>query len=695
MNRSFRSIVLLVVAAVVPALVLGVFIGALASADTGQATIPAAVVDQDHLVQTKGADGKTTVIAAGRLVVSQLTKPASASGGAAIDWRLSNAQQAKGLLDSGAVYAIVTIPKDFSKSLSSVSSSHPDQARITIRTDDAHGYVVSQLASSLGTSLTATLGSTIAEGVIKGLYGGYGALHDQLGSAATGAKKLGAGTASLASGLGQLAAGQDGIASGANGLSSGATKIAAGTDSLGHGASSLATGLGSAASGADQSVSGATRLASGVATYTKGVSSLAAGLDSAASKSAGLQQLPAGVRAYTKGVSQSNDGLKQVLADPTLSPQTKAALTQIQGGLQALTDQNAGLVAGADGAAALQSGVASAAGGADRLAAGGAPLRSGTASLASGLGSLASGLHRSASGAQGLASGASSLASGSRGIASGADQLSTGAARIATGIRSSQTGATKLAAGTTALGTGLQKAVDTIPDTTTAQAAKIAHVVANPVVAGSVRQHETTSIGQIVAALILPVSLWIGASAAVLLFGAIRRRLLATGIGSGRLVGSALARGAVLAVAQAVLLIVLLQSTLALPWDRAALALLVAVITGVAFFALHQLLTALFGRAGTVISIVLLGAQLVAVGGLYPIELVSAPYQVISPFLPLTASVSAMQAVITGGSGGAIGGGIATLAVTAVIAYALTVAVVARRRSSVALFAPPAVPALG
>ena len=181
----------------------------------------------------------------------------------------------------------------------------------------------------------------------------------------------------------------------------------------------------------------------------------------------------------------------------------------------------------------------------------------------------------------------------------------------------------------------------------------------------------------------------------MLLFGAIRRRLLATGIGSGRLVGSALARGAVLAVAQAVLLIVLLQSTLALSWDRAALALLVAVVTGVAFFAIHQLLTALFGRAGTVISIVLLGAQLVAVGGLYPIELVSAPYQVVSPFLPLTASVSAMQAVITGASGGAIGGGIATLALTAVIAYALTVAVVARRRSSVALFAPPAVPALG
>ncbi|MGN6742300.1 MAG: YhgE/Pip family protein [Amnibacterium sp.] len=695
MNRSFRSIALLVVAAIVPALVLGVFIGALAAADKGHATIPAAIVNQDRFVQSKGANGKTTTIAAGRLVVTNLTKPTASGPGATIDWRLSNASQANDLLASGAVYAIVTIPKDFSKSISTVSTTHPDRASITIRTDDAHGYIVSQLASSLGTSLTATLGSTISEGVIKGLYGGYGTLHDQLGKAADGADTLGSAGGSLAIGLGRLASGQDGIASGATGLGSGAAQLASGADSLASGASSLAAGLASAANGADASASGASKLAGGVRRYTGGVSSLASGLRTAASRSSGLQQLPDGVKAYTGGVSSANDGLKQVLADPTLPAQDRAALTQIQQGLQARSDQGAGLVTGAQGAASLQSGVAASAAGAGTLAAGGPALNSGTSSLASGLGSLASGLHRSASGASGLASGAAQLASGTRGIASGADRLGSGAAKIASGIRSSETGAAKIGSGTTSLAGGLHKAVDGLPDTTPTQAARIADVVANPVQATSQRQHLTSSIGQIVAALILPVSLWIGASAAVLLFGAIRRRLLATGIGSGRLVGAALARGALLAVAQAVLLLVLLQSTLGLTWDRAALALLVAVVTGVAFFAVHQLLTALFGRAGTVISIVLLGAQLVAVGGLYPIQLVSEPFQVVSPYLPLTAAVGAMQAVITGADGGAVGGGIATLLVYGVVAFALTVVAVARRRSSVALFAPPAVPALG
>ncbi len=679
MNRSFRSIALLVVAAVVPALVLGVFVGALAAADKGRATVPAAVVNQDRFVKTTGADGAPTTIAAGRLVVTNLTKPASGSAGAAIDWRLSNAAQAKELLDSGAVYAIVTIPEDFSKSISTVSTTHPDRARITIRTDDAHGYIVSQLASSLGTSLTATLGSTIAEGVIKGLYGGLGTLHDRLGTAASGAGTLGTGADRLATGLGGLASGQDGIASGATGLGSGATRLASGTDSL-------AAGLRQAAAGAHGAASGLTTLQSGVRRYVGGVTG---GLTTAAAKAKGLQQLPAGFRSYAAGVGSAGDSLQQVIdGDPTLDPRTKAALLQIRSGLStaATGSGEQQLAAGISGAASFQSAIAALGRSTSPYATGGAKLVAGVGSAASGVGTLADGLDTSASGA-------ASLATGVRGVASGADRLGSGAATIASGIRSSGTGASKLGSGAASLGAGLQKAVDGLPHTTAAQAATIADVVANPVEATSVRQHETTSIGQMVAALILPVSLWIGASAAVLLFGAIRRRLLATGIGSGRLVGSALARGGVLAVGQAVLLVALLQATLTLPWDRAALALLVAVVTGVAFFAVHQLLTALVGRAGTVISIVLLGAQLVAVGGLYPIQLVSAPFQVVSPFLPLTAAVGAMQAVITGAGGAAVGGGIATLAVYALVAFALTVAVVARRRSSVALFA--AVPALG
>jgi len=675
-TRSSR-ILKTVLVVLVPAIVLGIFVGALAAADHGDARVPAAIVNQDRFVQAKGANGRTTTIAAGRLLVTGLTKPAKPASGATIDWRLSNASQAADLLRTGQVYAVVTIPRGFSKAVSTISGTSPERARITITTDDAHGYVVGQLNQTLGTTFTASVGKVLTTNVVKGLYSGYGTLRTSLGKAASGANDLGAGTDSLAAGLNKLASGQQSVASGATGLASGAQGLASGADRL-------ASGLDQAASGTRSAASGADRLASGVTSYTRGVDSLASGLQRLASGTAGLKNLPGGVQQYTSSVTKSKNALAQVLAaDPTISPRTRAALQQIEGGLSALSSSGSSLVSGAKGAASVQSAVASSANGASRLAGGSAGLRSGAASLGPGLGRLASGISSSASGA-------SSLGQGARQVASGASGLGTGASRIAIGITSSATGATKLAAGEKSLGKGLATAADKLPNATPSQASHIADVVAQPVAATTTRQHETPSIGQVVAALLVPIGLWIGAIVAVLLFGAVRQHLLTTAIPTGRLVTWSFARGALLAVGQAALVVGLLQAALQPPLTTLPLVLLIAVVAAVAFLALHQLLVVAFGRIGIVLSILLLAVQLIAAGGLYPVELLSAPYQVLSPYLPITAAVNALQVVLTGADpSGAVPGAIAVLLLYGLIAFLLTTAVVARRRRSVSLFAQP------
>jgi uncharacterized phage infection (PIP) family protein YhgE len=65
---------------------------------------------------------------------------------------------------------------------------------------------------------------------------------------------------------------------------------------------------------------------------------------------------------------------------------------------------------------------------------------------------------------------------------------------------------------------------------------------------------------------------------------------------------------------------------------------------------------------------------------------------VISPLLPLTQAVNATTAVLTGASGGTVATALLGLVLWAVLAFVLTVAVVARRRTSTALFG--ATPAL-
>jgi putative membrane protein len=675
-TRSSR-ILTTVLVAVVPALVLGMFVGALAAADHGDARVPAAIVNQDRFVQAKGADGRTTTIAAGRLLVTGLTKPATPASGATIDWRLSNAKQAADLLKNGQVYAVVTIPRGFSKAVSTISGTSPERAGVTITTDDAHGYVVGQLNQSLGTTFTGSVGKVLTTNVVKGLYSGYSTLRTSLGKAASGANDLGAGTDSLAGGLTKLASGQQSVASGATGLATGAQGLASGADRL-------ASGLDGAATGARSTASGAERLASGVSSYTNGVDSLASGLRRLSSSTTGLKALPAGVQQYTSGVTRSKNALAQVLAsDPTINPRTRAALQQVEGGLGALSSSGSSLVRGAQGAATVQSAVASSASGASTLAGAGAGLRSGADSLASGLRRLAAGVSSSASGA-------SSLGEGARQLGSGASGLASAASKIGDGITSSAAGATKLADGEKSLGAGLATAADKLPNATTGQVSRIADVVAQPVSATTVRLHETQSIGQVVAALLMPAGLWIGALASVLLLGAVRRHLLTTAIPTGRLVTGAFARGALLAVGQAVLLVALLQATLQPPLTMLPLVLLVSAVAAVAFLALHQLLVAAFGRVGLVLSLVLLAFQLIAAGGLYPVELLSAPFQVVSPYLPMTAAVHALQAVLTGADpAGAVTGAIAVLALYGLAAFVLTTAVVARRRRSVALFAPP------
>jgi putative membrane protein len=95
---------------------------------------------------------------------------------------------------------------------------------------------------------------------------------------------------------------------------------------------------------------------------------------------------------------------------------------------------------------------------------------------------------------------------------------------------------------------------------------------------------------------------------------------------------------------------------------------------------LHAFLTAAFGRAGLLISLVFVALQLAATGGLYPIEVVSAPFQAISPFLPLTWAVQGMQAIVSGVGGGVVAGAASVLVLFGLAGVLLTWAVVARRR---------------
>lgn len=347
-RRRWVRVLAIVAAAVVPLAFAGLAMAALSDTQNGLDRIPAAIVNQDEMVTQTAADGTETPVLAGRLLVTELTGTNSPG----MDWQLSNAQEAADKLAAGEVYAVLTIPSDFSTSVVSLSSTDPVQAQLKLETDDAHSYLAGAVAQSLGDGMVRAFGSQLTTQYIAGIYTQFGSVGEAFTQAADGAQQL--------------------------------------------------------ADGAAQAASGAQQYADGVGQYTGGVSSLSSGLAQLNSGAAGLDEVSRNVSAYTGGVSQLATGIASqtaILADPAADPIAHAtALATLQAYSANLTSTAGGGAALASGVTSavdgIQSGISQSASGASRLASNGSTIASGARSLADGNAQLATGASELAAGLQ-------------------------------------------------------------------------------------------------------------------------------------------------------------------------------------------------------------------------------------------------------------------------------------------------------
>ncbi len=545
----------------VPLAFAGLFVGAIGGGDNALDSIPVAIVNEDTLQVLTSADGTETNVFAGRQLVTELT------GSEGFDWTITNADAAEALLASGEVYAILTVPTNFSTSILSISGDDPQKADIAIRTDDAHSYLTGSVAQVVGQTMADTFGNAITAQYIGGIYSSMGELGTSLTLAADGATQLS------------------------------------------NGASALSTGL-------DQ--------------YTDGVDSLASGLSQLENGAAGLSQLSTGVSSYTTGVSQLSAGLSG------LNPALQASLDP------ALAAQLQGIV---DGLAAT--------------AAGGSTLAS---SAATGIAGVQSGIAQSADGASALAAGSSELVAGASGIATGAGDLAG----------------------------GLQSGADQIPATDESAAITSAEVASDPVGLTVSTDNAVPQVGQAVATILVPLGLWVGALAVFLLLQPVAKRTLTSTARNSRVVASAILRASLVTGAQAVLLVALLHLALGVAWSLLPATLAFSLLTAVSFTAFHYLLTIGLGRAGLVVSLFALAVQVTSTGGIYPIELLASPFQVVSPFMPLTYAVQGMQGIIAGGNPAGVISAVAILAGFGVASVLLALLAVNRTRRARSLGLVPA-----
>lgn len=674
-QRRTRLGVLVAAVIAVPLAVAGLVSGALGGATDNLAEIPAVVVNNDEMVTMTLPDGTEQPVLAGRQLVTELTGADTAG----FAWTISNDEEADELLASGDAYAVLTIPSDFSESVTSISGQSPSQANLDIRTDDAHGYLAGSVAQSVGDAMSTAFGRELTAQYLEGFYTNLAAMGGSLGDAADGATQLSSGIGTLSGGLGKLS---DGVAQAASGASDAAT-----------GASAYADGVAQYTDGVDGIASGLGAYSAGVTQYTQGVDGIAGGLSELSTQTKDLGRLGTGVVGYTAGVtslSKNYDALEPgllALIDQTVSGATggladcstdplPAQLTElcamrdgvvgIGDGASTLSASGTELAAGAAGLAPLQGGISQLSSGAAQLSAGSAGLRDGASGLASG--------------AAQLSSGSAGLSDGATGLASGVDALAGGLGELQAGADGAADGATKLASGADELADGLTAGAKEAQQLGDIDAEKTADVVAEPVTVDATRDNEISSTGEVIGMIFVPVGLWLGAMAMFLVFRPFGREALRSTASTGGLVWRALARAGLLALAQAIAVVLLLHGAMGVAWSLLPQTLAFAALLALVFTALHAFLTVWLGRAGLLVSLVLVALQLTAAGGLVPIEVLAGPYQAISPFLPLTWGVQGMQAIIAGAGGGVIAGAAGVLTLFGLIGVAGTAFVVGRRR---------------
>lgn len=376
MRTRSRWTLWIIAGVLTPLIIVGGLLGAMASGDSALERVPVALVNNDELIRETDDGGEETVIFASKPLVTELVT----SEDFAVNWIVTGSDQARELLASGDIYAIVEIPEDFSYAVTTLDTDTPESATFTIVTDSSRSYLAGLLSEQIGTALAAGVSDEFGAGIMEGLFSAI---------------------VEIADGFGEIAEGADTLANGVEEVSDGVTELDDGVQELTSGYQDFDDGLG---------------------TFSDGVTSLSDGLDALSAGSSGLTDLAAGVKTYTDNISLLSTGLSGVKASGALTGNpAEATLNSLIDGLATAATGGGTLSSQTTTAlSATKNGIVELDKGADALDDAGRELASGSSDIREGLEELATGTEDLDEGMLELAEGAREYADG---VAEGASEI--------------------------------------------------------------------------------------------------------------------------------------------------------------------------------------------------------------------------------------------------------------------------------
>ncbi|MCT1639915.1 YhgE/Pip family protein [Dietzia cinnamea] len=624
--------------------------------------LPVALVNDDTGTQVDGEP-----LRAGDQVVDELLQNDQ------LDWRLVDAAEAEAGLSDHEYNFVVRLTPEFSESVASPTGDDPRQAAITVTYDQSGNYLSSLIGRSATAELHNAVGSAISAQAVDKVLVGVQDAGAGLREAADGAAQLDDGAGTLDDGITELSEKSAELDAGARTLDQGAATLADGNHQLAtkihearSGVDQLAGGIGTAADGATQLNEGVQRLDGGVQRLGNGAAQVSGGVDQLAGV---LDQLSQAQNAAIAPLRQAAAQMRQVEATTGLATgpgsvgsgsSAGSAGVPVSVQLETLADQleSQGLGAGSsqlsdlhrlrDGARELSSALNDPSGefltGINALGAGAAQLDNGLQRLDTGATTLVDGVRQLDEGAARLDEGAATLAEGTGDLTDGTGRLVDGTSRLADGSHT-------LKDGTGRLSSELAAGADRVPQWDDQHREDMARTIGDPITLTSIYDNPAETFGYGFAPFFVPLALFVGGIMIWLLLTPLQSRAVATRLHPLRVVMASLQPALLLALGQAVVILLVLRFGLGMTPVHPMGALAIMALSAVAFISLIQMLNVVFGPSvGRVLSMALLMLQLTSADGIYPTAVEPAFFRWIHPFNPMTYTVQGLRQTIMGGS---------------------------------------------
>ena len=341
------------------------------------------------------------------------------------------------------------------------------------------------------------------------------------------------------------------------------------------------------------------------------------------------QSIASGVNAYTAGVDKVSQGASQLSEkNATLT----GSLDQLVSGSTTLTQKSSSLTAGVgqlvEKTPELVSGI-------EKLSTGSNQLNQKSQELIAGVDKLQSGSSQLADKSSQLISGASQLESGANKLADGAGKLAEGGTKLTSGLEGLQIGVASL-------GQGLSNASDQLKSASTES--KNAEILSNPLNLSKTDNDQVPVNGIAMAPYMISVALFVAAISTNMIFAKLP---------SGRhpesrwawLKSRAEINGIIAVLAG--ILVYGGVHLIGLTANHEMRTFILIILTSLVFMSMVTALTTWNSRIGAFFSLILLLLQLASSAGTYPLALTNDFFRAISPWLPMSYSVSGLRQTIS------------------------------------------------